>query len=95
MLFLCFYFAFFCVIIIAKREGRYFMKSNITELKPSDITSEVFLISKTQIDFISANFGDAMAEALNLKSLSYKFRKIAADTLVKALNSASTMGGRQ
>ena len=78
-----------------EKRREIFMKSNITELKQSDITSEVFLISRTQIDFISANFGDAMAEALNLKSLSYKFRKIAADTLVKALNSASTMGGRQ
>lgn len=78
--------------MIKDREGRTLMKSNITELKPADITSEVFLISKSQIDFISANFGDAMAEALNLKSLSFKFRKIAADSLVKALNSASTMG---
>ena len=90
-----FLFYVFCVIIMVKKRREIFMKSNITELKQSDITSEVFLISRTQIDFISANFGDAMAEALNLKSLYYKFRKIAADTLVKALNSASTMGGRQ
>ena len=66
----------------------------VIETDEEDDLDEIFM-AKTQIDFISANFGDAMAEALNLKSLSYKFRKIAADTLVKALNSASTMGGRQ
>ena len=68
------------------------MKPNVTELKRSAISSEVFVISPSQIDFISAHFGDSMAEALNLKSLAYKFRKIAAESLIKALNSAKTMG---
>ena len=68
------------------------MKTGTKELKTSQISSEVFVISPTQIDFISASFGDAMAEAMNLKSLSYKIRKIAAESLIKALHSAKTMG---
>lgn len=73
-------------------EGESSMKPNVTELKQSEISSEVFVISPTQIDFISATFGDSIAKELNLQSLAYKFRKIAAESLVKALNSAKTMG---
>lgn len=68
------------------------MKAGVQELKTSDITSEIFVISPTQIDFISQRFGDAVAEAMNMRPLSQKLRQIAAETLIKTLRSAKTMG---
>ena len=68
------------------------MKSDFQELKTTDITSEVFVIAPSQIDFISERFGDAVAEAMNMRPLSQKLRQIAAETLVKTLRSAKTMG---
>lgn len=68
------------------------MKSDVQELKTSDITSEIFVIAPTQIEFISQRFGDAVAEAMNMRPLSQKIRQIAAETLVKTLRSAKTMG---
>ena len=68
------------------------MKSDFQELKTTDITSEVFVIAPSQIDFISQRFGDAVAEAMNMRPLSQKLRQIAAETLIKTLRSAKTMG---
>ena len=68
------------------------MKSNIQQLKPSDITSDVFIIAPSQIDWISKKFGDAVAEAMNVRPLSQKIRQIAAETLIDVLHSAKTMG---
>jgi len=69
------------------------MKSTeIQELQTADITSEVFIISPTQLEFISEKFGDAVAEAMNMRPLSQKIRQIAAETLVKTLRLAKTMG---
>ena len=68
------------------------MKNNIQTLKNSEITSNVFVIAPTQIDAISKNFGDAVAEAMNVKPLSHKIREIAAEILVKTLHDAKTMG---
>lgn len=68
------------------------MKNNITTLKASDISSDIFVIAPSQIGFISEKFGDAVAEAMNMRPLSQKIRKIAAEILVKTLQSAKTMG---
>ena len=68
------------------------MKSDFQELKTTDITSEVFVIAPSQIDFISQRFGEAVAEAMNMRPLSQKLRQIAAETLIKTLRSAKTMG---
>ena len=68
------------------------MKSDVQELKTSDITSEIFVIAPTHIEFISQRFGDAVAEAMNMRPLSQKLRQIAAETLIKTLRSAKTMG---
>ena len=68
------------------------MKSDVQELKTSDITSEIFVIAPTQIEYISQRFGDAVAEAMNMRPLAQRIRQIAAETLVKTLKSAKTMG---
>ena len=68
------------------------MKDNITKLQTTDITSEIFVIAPSQIDFISEKFGNAVAEAMNMRPLSQKICKIAAETLINTLKSAKTMG---
>ena len=68
------------------------MRDNGQMLKTSEISSDVFVITPHQIDMISQKFGDAVAEAMNIRPLSQKIREIAADVLVKTLQSAKTMG---
>ena len=68
------------------------MKVNIQNLKASEITSDVFVIAPSQIEIISKNFGDAVAEAMNVRPLAEKIRKIAAETLVQTLREAKNMG---
>lgn len=68
------------------------MKDNFQMLKTSEISSDVFVIAPSLIDAISRNFGDAVAEAMNVRPLSQKIREIAADILVKTLHNAKKMG---
>jgi len=68
------------------------MKPNIQQLKTSEISSDVFVIAPSQIDWISRKFGDAVAQAMNVRPLSQKIRQIAAETLISVLKSAKNMG---
>ena len=71
------------------------MKQSVQQLKSSEITSDVFVIAPSQIEWISKKFGDAVAEAMNIRPLSQKIRQIAMDTLVCVLNDAKKMGEQQ
>ena len=68
------------------------MKNDIKILKTADISSDVFVIAPSQIESISNAFGDAVAEAMNIKPLAPKIRQIASDILIKTLHSAKNMG---
>ena len=68
------------------------MKTDVQQLKSSEITSDVFIIAPSQIEWISNAFGDAVAEAMNVRPLSHKIRQIAAETLIQVLNNAKKMG---
>ena len=68
------------------------MKDNVQMLKTSEISSDVFVISPSLINVISQQFGDAVAEAMNIRPLAQKIRTIASDVLVKTLQGAKTMG---
>jgi hypothetical protein len=68
------------------------IKNDIKTLKPSEISSDVFIIAPSQLEAISKNFGDAVAEAMNVRPLAGKIRQIAADTLIKVLIEAKRMG---
>ena len=68
------------------------MKNNIHTLKTSDISSDVFIIAPNQIETISRIFGNAVAEAMNVRPLAGKIRQIAAETLIKVLCDAKKMG---
>jgi len=68
------------------------MKNNIQKLKATDISSDVFIIAPNQIETISKIFGDAVAEAMNVRPLAGKISQIAAETLIKVLCNAKKMG---
>ena len=68
------------------------MKTNIHTLKTTDISSDVFIIAPNQIETISKIFGDAVAEAMNVRPLAGKIRQIAAETLTRVLGDAKKMG---
>ena len=68
------------------------IKNDIKTLKPSEISSDVFIIAPSQLEAISKKFGDAVAEAMNVRPLAGKIRQIAADTLIKVLIEAKRMG---
>lgn len=68
------------------------MKAPIQKLNISDITSQVFTIAPTQIEYIAQIFGDSVADAMNMRTFAPKIRQIAEQSLRSALNSARTMG---
>ena len=68
------------------------MKSEVQMLKRNEISSDVFISAPSQIDIISQHFGDAVAEAMNIRPLAQKIRDIAAETLTKILQDAKNMG---
>lgn len=68
------------------------MQTNIRELKQSEISSEIFVISPVQIDIISKIFADAVAQEMNIRPLSEKIRQIAKETLIKTLKYAKKSG---
>lgn len=68
------------------------MHTPVRQLNTSDITSEVYTISPTQIDYIARIFGDGVADAMNMRAFAGKIREIAAQSLRHALNGARHMG---
>jgi len=68
------------------------MKEPIHPLNASNISSDVFIISPTQIEYIAQIFGDAVADAMNMRAFSQKIRQIAEQSLRAALGRAKTQG---
>ena len=68
------------------------MRTPIRQLNTTDITSEVYTISPTQIEYIARVFGDGVADAMNMRAFAGKIREIATQTLRTALNNARHMG---
>lgn len=61
-------------------------------LNPANITSEVFIIAPTQIEYISQIFADSVADTLNLRTFAQKIRQIAEQSLRTALSAARHQG---
>lgn len=68
------------------------MREQIQRLKASEITSDVFIVAPTQIEYIAQLFGDRVADAMNMRAFSQKIREIAADSLRDALGAARHRG---
>ena len=68
------------------------MRTPVRPLNTTDITSEVYTISPTQIEFIARIFGDSVADAMNMRAFAPKIREIATQSLRNALIRARHMG---
>ena len=68
------------------------MRTPVRELSTSDITSTVYTISPTQVEYIAHVFGDSVADAMNMRPFAGRFREIAVQSLQNALNRARHMG---
>lgn len=68
------------------------MRVPVRQLSTHDITSEIYTISPTQIEYIARVFGDSVADAMNMRAFAGKIREIANTSLRNALNSARHMG---
>ncbi|MDR1338177.1 MAG: hypothetical protein LBJ73_04085 [Rickettsiales bacterium] len=64
------------------------MKDTLQKLNPSDISSDVYVIAPTQIEYIAQVFGDAVADAMNMRTFSAKIRQVAEHSLRHALGAA-------
>ncbi len=71
------------------------MHEQIKQLNPSNITSDVYIIAPTQIEYISRLFGNTVADTMNMRTFAPKIRQIAEQALRHALNSARTQGEKK
>lgn len=71
------------------------MSEQIQTLNPKDITSDVYIIAPTQIEYISRLFGNTVADTMNMRTFAPKIRQIAEQALRHALTSAKTQGVKQ
>ncbi len=68
------------------------MKAPVQTLDTNDITSEVFTIAPSQIQYIAQVFGNNIANEMNMRPLANKFRELAEKSLRAALSAARHMG---
>lgn len=61
-------------------------------LNSANITSEVYIVAPTQIEYISQIFADSVADTLNLRTFAQKIRQIAEQSLRTALSAARHQG---
>jgi len=68
------------------------MREPVHKLSTSDITSDVYVIAPTQIEYIAQIFGDSVADAMNMRTFSQKIKQIASASLRHALTAARHQG---
>ena len=71
------------------------MRENTQQLKPESITSEVYIIAPTQIEYIAHIFGNTVADTMNMRTFAPKIRQIAEHALRHALQSAKHLGEKK
>ncbi len=71
------------------------MREPVHHLNPANITSEVFVIAPTQIEYIAQIFGDSVADAMNMRTFAQKIRQIAEQSLRTALAAARHQGEKR
>ena len=68
------------------------MKEQIKQLKTDDITSDVFVIAPTQLEYIADVFSKNFADAMNMRTFAGRIHDIAVESLRGALRAAKKMG---
>jgi hypothetical protein len=71
------------------------MQQPVKKLNPADITSDVYIIAPTQIEYISRLFGNTVADTMNMRTFAPKIRQIAEQALRHALGLAKKQGEKQ
>lgn len=71
------------------------MKEPVHQLQTSEISSEIYTIAPTQIEYIARIFGDSVADAMNMRTFSQRIRQIAESSLRHALNAARHQGEKR
>ena len=67
----------------------------VQQLKTESITSDVYVIAPTQIEYIAHIFGNTVADTMNMRTFAPKIRQIAEHALRHALQSAKHMGEKK
>ena len=70
------------------------MKNSVKQLDSRDITSDIFMISPAQIEYIAQIFTKNFADSMNMRTFSGRINEIARESLRTALKSARTMGDK-
>ncbi len=68
------------------------MKESIRQLQNTNITSDVFVISPAQMEYIAGVFSKNFADSMNMRTFSGRIYEIALESLRTALKSAKKMG---
>lgn len=68
------------------------MKDSVQQLRTSDITSDVFVVAPTQVEYIARVFGDQFADTMNMRAFAPKIRQMAEMSLRAALTAARKQG---
>lgn len=75
-----------------KMGGTHMREQQARRLNPANITSQVYIIAPTQIEYISQIFADSVADAMNMRTFAQKIRQIAEQSLRTALSAARHQG---
>ncbi len=70
------------------------MKTQVKQLNPNDITSDIYMISAAQVEYIAGIFTKNFADTMNMRTFSGRINEIARESLRTALKSAKTMGNK-
>ncbi|MBO7509309.1 MAG: hypothetical protein J6T57_03485 [Alphaproteobacteria bacterium] len=68
------------------------MKEQIKQLQKSDISSDVFVIAPTQIEYIADVFSKNFADTMNMRTFVSRIHDVAIESLRNALRAAKKMG---
>ena len=71
------------------------MKESIKQLQPTSITSEVFVISPAQLEYLADVFSKNFADTMNMRTFSSRIYEVALASLRNALKSTKKMGVKQ
>ena len=68
------------------------MKEPVQRLNTANITSDIFVVAPTQIEYIARLFADSVADTMNMRTFAPKIRQIAQESLRPALSAARRQG---
>ena len=68
------------------------MKEQVKQLQTNNITSEIFVISPDQLDYIAGIFSKNFADTMNMRTFSDRIAEVARESLRTALRAAKKMG---